>query len=121
MKNVITERVKLYSLAFVLLALFAVTPTYGQDIPLSKKDYLLLIVGNYVHGYKEFDTSVVSFDDSVSIGIYFDSSTQSEDRANALAARFREQIEYRLREQDWAQEVKVIVNVYSESRTERGY
>ena len=93
----------------------------AETIELEKRDYLKLIVGNYVHGFKEFDTSVVAFDDSVSVGIYFDSDEQDKSRADQLAERFRKQLPLMLERYEWADEIAVVVSVYSESRAERGY
>jgi hypothetical protein len=103
------------------LIILSATLSFAEDIVLDKKDYLTLIVSNYVHGFKEFDTSVTSFEDGVSVGIYYDSSTQSKDRANQLAERFRFQIPLMLGTYNWAKDIKVIVNVYPEDRYNRGY
>ncbi|MDH3630371.1 MAG: hypothetical protein OER98_04555 [Gammaproteobacteria bacterium] len=92
-----------------------------HGIELEKKDYLTLIVGNYIHGFKEFETSVLTFEDSVSVGIYYDLSTQDEKRAVQLANRFRENIPKMLKKYPWATDVQFTVNVYSEDRTNRGY
>ena len=96
------------------------TAAFADTIELEKKDYLTLIVGNYVHGFKEFDTSVTAFEDSVSIGIYYDDSKQGKERANQLANRFREQIPILIKRYLWAENVKIIINVYSEDR-DKGY
>ena len=109
------------NLIFGILVLFFATASPAEAIELEKKDYLTFIVSNYVHGFKEFETSVTSFEDSVSIGIYYDISTQSEARANQLAKRFRSQVASQLRRYEWAKNIKVIVNVYSEDRSGRGY
>lgn len=45
--------------------------SFAEDLMISKKDYIALIIGNYVHGFKEFETSIVGFEDSASIGIYY--------------------------------------------------
>ena len=108
-------------LLLVLSCLLPGTPVLAEKIELEKKDYLILVVGNYVHGFKEFETSVTSFNDSLSIGIYYDESTQSEIRANQLAKRFRFQIPRKLSQYPWAKDIEIIVNVYSEDRTGRGY
>ena len=108
-------------IAIGILILFSATLTFAENIALAKKDYITLIVSNYVHGFKEFETSVTSFDDSVSIGIYYDTSTQSEVRANQLAKRFRVQVPSQLSTYNWAKGIKVVVNVYSEDRSGRGY
>lgn len=103
------------------LIIFSTTLSFADDIVLDKKDYLTLIVSSYVHGFKEFDTSVNSFKDSVSIGIYYDESTQSDKRANQLAERFRFQIPKQLSLYEWAKNIKVVVTVYSENRLIKGY
>lgn len=108
-------------LLLVLSSLLFGTPALAEKIDLEKKDYLTLVVSNYVHGFKEFETSVTSFNDSVSIGIYYDESTQSEMRANQLAKRFRSQVPRKLSQYQWAKDIEIIVNVYSEDRTGRGY
>ena len=85
-------------------------------IQLEKRDYLKLIVSTYVNGFKEFDTTVVTFDDSVSVGIYYDSTGQDQQRADQLAKRFRENIPPMLEPYKWAKNIKVIVSVYGEER-----
>jgi hypothetical protein len=108
-------------LTFGILILLSATLSYAENIVLAKKDYITLIVSSYVHGFKEFETSVVSFDDSVSIGIYYDASSQSEARANQLAKRFRVQVPSQLSTYEWAKDIKVVVNIYSEDRSGREY
>jgi hypothetical protein len=105
----------------VFFVLIISSISYAEKVELEKTDYLTLIISNYVHGFKEFETSVTSFEDSVSVGIYYDVSTQSEIRANQLAKRFRTQIPPILNRYDWAKSVKIHVNVYSEDRANRGY
>jgi len=95
--------------------------THAGKIELEKKDYITLVVSNYVHGFKEFETSVLSADKFVSIGIYYDLSTQKRSRANQLVERFRSHIPLLLKGYDWAKEIEVRVTVYSEDRTGRGY
>ena len=109
------------SIVILSLVIFMYSSTVAKSIELEKKDYISLVVSNYVHGFKEFETSVTAFPDSVSIGVYYDSKTQSKKRANQLAERFRVQIPVKLKEYKWSKNVKVIVNVYSEDRTGRGY
>jgi hypothetical protein len=96
----------------------AVEDVYRQIelIQFEKSDYLMLIVGNYVHGFKEFDTSVEAFDDSVFVGIYHDSNEQNELRAEQLADRFRKQLPLMLEKYDWAGDISILVSVYGEDR-----
>ena len=107
-------------LFFLVILVFSYTPLYAETIELEKKDYLTFIISGYVHGFKEFDTSVVGFNDSVSVGIYYDLLTQSRSRADQLAERFRLKIPSMLSQHSWAKGIKVVVSVYSEDRTERG-
>ena len=86
-------------------------------ILIEKSEYLELVVGNYVNGFKEFDTSVEALDDSISVGIYHDSTEQSALRAEQLADRFRKQLPIMLEKYDWANDISILVNVYGEDRS----
>lgn len=80
-----------------------------------------MIVANYIHGFKEFDTSVLSGGALVSVAIYHDVQTQSYERALQLKKRFVKQIPEVLRGYVWARNVKIEVQVISEDRSGRGY
>ena len=64
----------------VLVSTFAIAgePSNKRGIELSKKDYLAMIVCNYVYGFNYYDTSVNTTDNLVSIGIYYNSSFSAE-------------------------------------------
>ena len=107
---------------FLMLTLIVMsTPAIAETVEVEKKDFIALIVGNYVNGFKEFDTTVMGFNDSVSVGIYYDTSTQSKSRAEQLAKRFRLHIPGKLKTYSWEKPIKVLVTVYPEQRVERGY
>ena len=108
-------------LAILMLSVSLPLAIVVHGIELEKKDYLALVVGNYVHGFNEFDTSIVTFENAVRVGIYYDQSTQDRNRAVQLSERFRTQIPKILMTYPWADEVEVTVSVYSEDRTGRGY
>ncbi len=93
--------------------------SYSQDVISENELALLTIIGNYVNGFKEFDTSVVVLEDSVRIGIYFDTTTQEIMRAESLAIRFRNQVAILL-EQKGFKDITAIVSVYGEDRAQ-GY
>lgn len=99
----------------ILIFLIYSTSTVANQVKIETRDYLAFIVGNYVNGFNEFDTTIVAFEDSVSVGIYYDENNQKRERAKQLAERFREQIPYFLGRYEWARDVVVIVNVYSKS------
>ena len=81
---------------------------------LAKKDYLKIIVSNYVNGFKEFDTTVVTSGDSVSVSIFHDSDEEAQQRANQLANRFREKIPLMLKPYQWAENITVSVTVHDD-------
>lgn len=95
--------------------------THGT-FKLERTEYLALLVGNYVHGFKEFDTRVDADGESVSVGIYYDPAVQRKDRAEQLADRFRKHLSSMFEESqhDWAGNVGIMVNVHTYDRS-RGY
>lgn len=105
----------------IILAILIASTTRAENVSLSKVDYGALLVGNYVHGFKEFETSVTAYEDYISVAIYYDLSTQSNDRAQQLAKRFRENVSSQLSAYDWTKNIRVEVSVYSEDRSGRGY
>ena len=103
------------------------TPAYADKIELEKKDYLTLIVGNYVHGFKDFDTSVTASDDLVSIIVYYDNkkevdagifsdTEQYAGRIEDLAKKFQQTIPELLKKYSWAKGVTVKVSIKPKER-----
>ena len=107
MKNIILTLVIVTGLTYASLS-------QAETVALEKRDYLNLIVSSYVNGFNEFDTTIVAFDDSVSVGIYYDSNAQDESRAEQLADRFRKYIPALLEKYEWAEGISILVSVYSE-------
>ena len=87
-------------------------------IALDKTDYLKLIVASYVNGFNEFDTTTWTSDELVKVGIYYDPGEQDRDRAEQLAAQFREKLPLMLAEAQyrWARDVEIEVAIYPASR-----
>lgn len=103
--------------AFLILVFIIYSASIVADqVKIDTKDYLAFIVGNYVNGFNEFDTTVVAFEKSVSVGIYYDENSQKRERAEQLAERFRKQIPYLINRYEWAKGTNLIVNVFSELR-----
>jgi hypothetical protein len=100
----------------ILVVLVYSTSVVADQVKIDTKDYLALIVGNYVNGFNEFDTTVVAFKKSVSVSIYYDTHNQDRERAEQLADRFRKQIPYLINRYEWAKGTSLIVNIYSELR-----
>ena len=112
---------KLKALKVLVVSLALVTSSFSNALEVTKGDYIKLVVSNYVHGFKEFDTSIIAFDDgSVSVGIYYDIKSGSVSRANQLSRRFESQIPALLSRYDWGKDISLIVKVYGEDRS-RGY
>ena len=107
----------------VLVGTFAIAgePSNKKRIELSKKDYLAMIVCNYVYGFNYYDTSVNTTDNLVSIGIYYNSSFYAESLPYEIAEKFRSEVPKILKEHSWANDVVVVVKVYSEPRIHRNY
>jgi len=100
-------------LILILIFLIYSTSTVADQVKIETKDYLAFIVGNYVNGFNEFDTTIVALEDSVSVSIYYD--VQKEGKAMQLAARFRKQIPHLIIRYEWAKDTVVIVNAYNKS------
>ena len=83
-------------------------------VSLAKKDYLRLIVSSYVNGFKEFNTTVATSDESVSVSIFYDSDQQDEERVDQIANRFRKEIPPMFESYPWAKNIAVSVTVYSD-------
>jgi len=89
------------------------TNSHAELIALDKRDYLKLIVGTYVHGFNEFDTTIWTSDELVKVGIIYNPNEQDKRRAEQLAERFREQLPLILGEPQyqWANDVGIEVSV----------
>ena len=90
----------------------------GTSIRLAKSDYLKLIVGNHVHGFKAFDTLVNTSDDSVFVGIFYGTNEKEKASAEQFADYLRKQLPVILGkpEYKWAKGVDLTVAVYGEER-----
>lgn len=90
----------------------------GESIRLTKGDYLELIVGNHVHGFKAFDTLVNARDDSVFVGIFCGTNEKEKANAEQFADYLRKELPVILGspEYKWAKGVDLTVAVYGEDR-----
>jgi hypothetical protein len=97
-----------------LLTIFLLmsSSAFSETIEIEKTFALKMLVSSYVNGFKEFDTTVVGYDGTVSIGIYVEREGQSKERAEQLAKRFYEQVPKLLERNAWAKNVNVVVNIY---------
>ena len=107
--------------AFLLGLLLLISTTTLADqslnskgIELAKKDYLAMIVCNFVYGFHKYEMSVTTTDNQVLVGIYYNSRFYVDSLPNDLAERFREEIPAILKEYEWANGVSVEVVVYGE-------
>ena len=108
-------------LLLISTATLADQPLVAKGIELSKKDYLALIVCNFVYGFMKYEMSVTTTDNLVSVGIYFNNRFYADSLAYDLAEIIREEIPEILKEYDWANDVAVEVVVYGKSRIRHSY
>ncbi len=89
-----------------------------KSIRLAKRDYLELIVGNHVHGFKAFDTLVKASDNSVFVGIFYGTDEKEKANAEQFADYLRKELPVILGrpEYKWAKGVDLKVAVYGEDR-----
>lgn len=96
---------------FVLfLALTSVA--FAETVVIEKNLVIQMFVAGYVNGFKKYDTTVNGYDDSVSIGIYVPSESQSKEAAEELAKKFRNQVPKLLGRVPLGADIKVTVTVY---------
>lgn len=93
----------------------------GYNTPLStpymmsKREYLELLVGNYVHGFKEFGTSIYILpdpDDMLYVDIYYDAKTQKKLSAMKFQRHLTKELPYVLARYEWAKDIPVEVNIF---------
>jgi hypothetical protein len=96
----------------ILIGLIYSASIVADQVKIDTKDYLALIVGNYVNGFNEFDTTIVTLENSVSVSIYFDTHNQDRERAEQLADRFRKQIPHLINRYEWAKGTNLKVTLY---------
>lgn len=90
----------------------------GDTVRLAKSDYLKLIIGNHVHGFKSFDSLVNASDSAVFVGVFYGEDEAKKAGAEKFADYLRKELpvilgnpEYR-----WAKGVDITVAVYGEER-----
>ena len=99
------------SILIALLLSFSLS-SYAETVEIEKNLAIKMLVASYVHGFNEFDITVVGFDDSVSIGIYVTRNGQTRKSAELLAERFREQVPHLLKMNEWSKSILVTVTIY---------
>lgn len=83
-------------------------------VQLAKKDYLKLLVGTYVNGFHQFDTTIWTSDEIVKVRIFHGPDEQDAGRAEQLAKQFRDHLQMLLGDPGykWANDVKIEVSVF---------
>jgi hypothetical protein len=104
MKKLISSFLIFFSLSFY---------SSGDELKISRDDYLKLIIGNYIHGFNQFDTTLVVMNNSVSIRIYYKNEKNLDD-VQKLTERFKNQIPHILERYHWTTTTNVIVSTYQE-------
>ena len=97
---------------FFIIALLISPLALSETVEIEKRFAIKMLVSSYVNGFKKYDTTVVGFDDSVSIGIYIDRDNQTREGAEILEKRFLEQVPKLLKLNTWSKDTKVNVTIY---------
>lgn len=106
---------KLKHLFVSIILTLAMSGVYASEtIQINKGDYLMLVIGNYVHQFNTFDTSVHLFADTIKINIYYDRSTQTEEMAENFRNRVSLQVEHIFLKYDWANDFSYAIDINSE-------
>ena len=100
-------------ISFFLIFFSLSSYSNGDELKISKDDYLKLIIGHYIHGFNQFDTSLVVMNNSVSIRIYYKNEKNLDD-VKKLSERFKNQIPYILERYHWTTTTDVMVNTTQE-------
>ena len=90
----------------------------GDTIQLTRSDYLKLIVGNHVHGFKAFDTLVNANDDTVFVVVFHGKGEKEKTEAEQFANYLRKELPVILGKPgyQWAKGVSLTVAIYGEER-----
>ncbi|MDC0977646.1 hypothetical protein OAR19_00140 [bacterium] len=99
-----------------IMVLFSIIIAGNLDnqYKITRAEWLKTDICNYVNGFNKFDTTVI-VGDIISIGIYYNKSSQNIKKANQLKNRFKTQVQHILNKHSWASNLKLIVTVYGEN------
>lgn len=93
----------------------------GYNTPLStpylmsKREYLELLVGNYVHGFKEFGTAIYILPDPsdvLYVDIYYDVNRQKKLQAMKFQRHLAKELPYVLARYEWAKDIPIEINIF---------
>jgi len=112
-------------LRYALIFTFLLSSNSFSDEPrfvqITENDFLELMIGNYVHGFNEFETQVQVTDKEVIIEVYYDLHTQSKARAISFKKRIKIFIRAMLSSYSWEKRNKVRIEIHGIDRTGYGY
>ena len=86
-----------------------------EPVVVDKRVLLELMVGNFIHGYKEYGTTVYVTDNKLYVEIFYDARSQSKLDALVFKRKVEKEMPYVLQRYDWSKSVAFEVSVFSES------
>ncbi|MFH1593179.1 MAG: hypothetical protein ABID09_00605 [Candidatus Omnitrophota bacterium] len=99
-------------LLLLMLARISFAESLEQEYKPTREEWLELKVASYVNGFKEFDTKIEVVKKSVIVSIFYDYEKQSKSEADKLKRKLETEIPDLYREYDWAEKVKLVINLY---------
>lgn len=82
---------------------------------MSKREYLELLVGNYIHGFKEFGTAIYILpdpNDVLYVDVYYDEKSQKKLDAMKFQRHLAKELPYVLARYDWAKNIPIEINIF---------
>lgn len=82
---------------------------------MNKREYLELLVGNYVHGFKEFGTAIYILpdpNDVLYVDIYYDVERQKKLQAMKFQRHLAKELPYVLARYEWAKDIPIEINIF---------
>ena len=104
-------------LSFLLICIILGNQVIAEEtdtVEINKSDYLMLLIGNYVHQFNIFDMSVHVWGNQIRINIYYDVLKQDRKRAENFKERISGKIPSILSNFDWAKDYTFEILVNSE-------
>lgn len=90
-----------------------VQASLDDTLVLRKRDYLELMVGNYVHGFKQFGSTVYMNENTLQIDVFY-----GADQGKLKALRFKRHLEkempYVLNKYDWSSQIAFEISIFPE-------
>ena len=114
MKTNLKSMISVYLMAFFLFSQPVNAHVLDETTNINRRDFLELVVGNYVHGFKHFGTSIYFVENKLVIEVYYDAKTQDKVSALVFKRKIEKQIPFLLQRFEWANNLQYEVEVFAD-------